>query len=64
MNKTDKEISQEETNQSAIAILHEAIQVIALGRTPQNIWRGLDGINCDAIDLAIKTVEKVYKNIH
>lgn len=39
----DNVITQEEINETAIAIIHEAIQSISLGRSPQSIWKNSRG---------------------
>lgn len=42
----------------AIDILKEAISRLE-GNECTNIWSGIDGYDCDAIDIAIKTVQGI-----
>lgn len=47
-----------DTTDMAIEILKEAILRLQ-GCEHTNIWAGMRGVDCDAISLAIKTIEKI-----
>jgi len=46
------------SKQLAVMLLQEAVRRIE-GEEPIDVWKWIPGLDCDAISLAVKTVEKI-----